>query len=123
MAAAPFSISQELMYCRATSTLRRNPASVIFPPGIFESTSWAAVVCTSERSRSFWLALSPSLASKTSLAVGTRSGCATQVPSKPSPTSRRLSSRTLASAAALISGFFRLGMNGDSDSTSGLQSD
>ena len=48
---------------------------------------------------------------KISRQIGTRSGCATHEPSKPSPASRSLSSRTLASARALTSGSRRLGMN------------
>ena len=55
----------------------------------------AAVTWTSSRSRSSWLG--PGIRSlKTSSAIGTRPGWATQVPSWPSPASRSLSSRTLA---------------------------
>ena len=42
---------------------------------------------------------------------GHQVGWATQVPSKPSPASRRLSSVTLARAASVTSGLRRLGMN------------
>ena len=45
------------------------------------------------------------------MATGTRSGCATQVPSKPSPDSRCLSSRTRANAISFTSGSRRDGMN------------
>ena len=48
------------------------------------SISSAAVTCTSSRSRSFWFGRSPSTASKDARAIGTRSGWATQEPSKPS---------------------------------------
>ena len=66
---------------------------------------------TSGRCRSSWFGLSPSTESNTSWHTGTRSGCATQEPSNPSPASRVLSSRTLASATSLTSGSRRDGMN------------
>jgi hypothetical protein len=84
---------------------------VIDAPGISKSTSAAASGWTSSRSRSTWFGRSPSTPSKTSVATGTRSGCATHVPSKPWPDSRCLSSRTFASAASFTSGSFRDGMN------------
>ena len=54
---------------------------------------------------------SPSTLSNSSSAMGTRSGWATQVPSKPSPASRCLSACTAASAVSLTAGSRRLGMN------------
>ena len=63
------------------------------------------------RWRSSWFGRSPSTASNASRATGTRSGCATQVPSNPCPASRSLSSRTLASAIAFTSASRREGMN------------
>ncbi len=65
---------------------------------------------TSSRSRSFWLGLSPRTASKEAMAIGTRSGWATQEPSKPSPASRSLSALTFAKAILLTSASLRDGM-------------
>ena len=94
-----------------TSTLLRRPASVMFP-GVAETLSRsAAVTVTSSRSRSSWFGLSPSTPSKTSVQIGTRSGWATQEPSKPSFDSRVLSWRTFSSATAFTSGLRRDGMN------------
>ncbi|MNI65339.1 hypothetical protein D3C73_1208400 [compost metagenome] len=72
--------------------------------------SCSAVTFTSGRCLSSWLGRSPSTESKTSRQVGTRSGWATQEPSKPSFASRVLSARTLSKAAAVTSGCLRLGM-------------
>src|SRR5215831_10214435 len=47
---------------------------------------------------------------KTSRATGTSPGCATQVPSYPSPASRSLSARTCAMAFSLATGSFLIGM-------------
>lgn len=66
---------------------------------------------TSSRSRSFWFGFSPRTASKDSSAIGTRSGWATQEPSKPSWASRSLSSLTLANATLFTSASRREGMN------------
>src|SRR5207247_714287 len=74
------------------------------------ASSPASTPATSSRSRSSWFGLSPSTASNTSVAIGTRSGCATQVPSNPLADSRSLSSRTLASATLFTSGSLRDGM-------------
>ena len=49
-------------------------------------------------------------ASKASRAIGTRPGCATQVPSWPSLASRSLSARTFASASSLATGSFLIGI-------------
>ena len=57
-----------------------------------------AVTSTSSRCRSTWLGRSPSTASNSAIAVGIRSGCATHVPSKPSPASRFLSAATFSNA-------------------------
>ena len=111
MAAAPLPESQDARYCTPTEMLLRTPFSVMVPPGTRVSCSSRASTCTSSRRRSFWLGL-PNLRSNTSFATGTRSGWATHVPSKPSAISRSLSARVWASAFSLISGFFRLGMNG-----------
>ena len=110
MAAAPVPCSQASRYCSATETFWRTPSSVISPPALARSRSWSSVTATSSRWRAIWLGLSPRWRSKTSIATGTRSGWATQVPSKPCPASRSLSSRTLASARSLTSGSRRLGM-------------
>ena len=88
----------------------RTPASVTSPGVALASSSWSAVTWTSSRSRSSWFGRSPSLASNTSSATGTRSGCATHEPSKPSSASRLLSARTAVSAASLTSASLRLGM-------------
>ncbi len=65
---------------------------------------------TSSRSLSTWLGRSPSTASKISMASGTRSGWATQVPSQPPCASRSLSSRTFAKATSLTAASRREGM-------------
>jgi len=111
IATAPFPPSQLARYCSATLTLLRRPPSVIGPLVLATASRSGAVTLTSSRSLSSWLGRVPRAASKTSLHSGTRSGCATQEPSKPSPDSRVLSSRTLASAVAFTSGSRRLGMN------------
>ena len=83
---------------RRRSELWRRPRSVIVPAGTVSRSS--AVTVTSSRWRAIWLA--PGIRrSNTSLAIGTRPGCATQVPSWPSPASRSLSARTLASACVV----------------------
>ena len=111
MATAPLPPSQVARYWRPTLMLFRRPASVM-PPGVLDTESRSsAFTATSGRWRSSWLGLSPSLASKISLQTGTRSGWATQEPSKPSFDSRVLSSRTFASATLLTSGSRRDGMN------------
>ena len=48
--------------------------------------------------------------SNTSFATGTRPGCATQVPSQPSVTSRSLSARTFSIAASFAAGSFLIGI-------------
>ena len=87
------------------------PDSVI-APGVWDTASSAAASgWTSSRRRArIWLGSSPRTSSNTSRATGTRSGWATQEPSKPSAASRVLSSRTFRSAASLASGSRRLGM-------------
>ena len=67
------------------------------------------MTCTSWRWRAIWFG-SGIRRSKISLAIGTRPGCATQVPSWPSLASRSLSARTLASAASLAAGSFLIGI-------------
>src|SRR5512133_2847229 len=111
MGAAPWPRSQEEMYWMPTLTLLRSPSSVAWPgvAGMLSSSPWPTR--TSSRWRPIWLGRSPSTSSNTPIATGTRSGCATQVPSKPSPASRSLSSRTFVSAVSLTSGSRRLGMN------------
>src|SRR5438876_988347 len=98
------------MYWMPTLTLVRKPASVIVPPGIRMSSSCSAVTLTSGRWRSSWFGRFPSAPSNSLIAVSTRSGCATQVPSNPSVASRFLSSRTFASAVSVTAGSRRLGM-------------
>ena len=49
-------------------------------------------------------------ASNASTAIGTRPGCATQVPSWPLLASRSLSARTFASASSLATGSFLIGI-------------
>ena len=64
---------------------------------------------TSSRLRSIWFG--PGMtASNASMAIGTRPGWATQVPSWPSVASRSLSARTLASASSLAAGSFLIGI-------------
>jgi hypothetical protein len=74
------------------------------------SMSCSAWTFTSGRWRSTWLGRSPSTASNSACATGIRSGCATHVPSKPSPASRFLSAATFSNACAVTSGSRRLGM-------------
>src|SRR6266540_3787229 len=112
--------SHEDRYWMATLTSLRRPSSVASPPVAATFSRSAALARTSSRLRPIWLGRSPSTASKHSIATGTRSGCATQVPSKPSPDSRCLSSRTLASATSLTSGSRRLGMNAAMPPIAGL---
>ncbi len=94
IATAPLPPSQAARYCSATEMLFRSPASVM-PPGVLSTASRSgAVTETSGRCRSSWFGLFPRTESNTSWHTGTRSGCATQEPSNPSPASRVLSSRT-----------------------------
>ena len=111
IAAAPVPRSHDAMYWMPTLTFVRNPASVMVPPGIRTSSSCSAVTSTSGRWRSSWFGRFPRARSNSLIAVSTRSGCATQVPSKPSVASRFLSSRTFASAVSVTAGSRRLGMN------------
>ena len=89
----------------------RSPASVVSPPGTRTSRMSRAVTCTSSRRRSTWCARGPRIWLNTSAATGTRSGWATQVPSKPSVASRTLSSFTFASAISFDGGIPAAGMN------------
>src|SRR3954452_16629059 len=111
IAAAPVPFSHASRYRTATLPLKRRPSSVVDEPGMSKSTSCASVTCTSSRLRSTWFGRAPRTASNSAAAAGTRSGCATHVPSKPSFASRRLSSATFASATAFTSGSRRDGMN------------
>ncbi len=111
MAAAPFPESQDWRYSIPIRMFPRSPSSVR-SPGVWSTASrFAALTDTSSRSRSSWLGPSPSTSSKISAQTGTRSGWATQDPSKPACASRYLSSRTFANARSLTSGSLRLGMN------------
>src|SRR5213076_1818825 len=110
IAAAPVPPSHASRYCRPTSMLVRTPSRVMRPSGMRTSSSCSARIFTSG-TRDFWCGTSFRTESNTSVATGTRSGCATQVPSKPSPDSRSLSSRTFESATRFTSGSFRDGMN------------
>ena len=103
IATAPEPCSQAARYWIPTETLLCRPSIVISPGVEATSSRSAAVESTSSRCRSTWFGRSPRTRSKISIATGTRSGCATQVPSKPWPASRSLSSRTFASAAAFTS--------------------
>ncbi len=110
IATAPLPASQLARYCSPTLMLFRSPASVM-PPGVLAMDSRSsAVTLTSSRSLPSWFDWSPSTPSNTSRQIGTRSGWATQEPSKPSLDSRVLSSRTLASAVAFTSASRLLGM-------------
>ena len=101
-------LSQAPRYWTPTLMFVRRPASVIGPSGTKVSRSLAVMV-TSSRLRSIWLG--PVMtASNASIAIGTRPGWATQVPSWPSLASRSLSARTLASASSLASGSFLIGI-------------
>ncbi len=92
----------------------RTPASVTEPVVAATSSRAASSGTTSSRRRvRIWFGASPSTASNSSRATGTRSGCATHEPSKPSPASRALSARTFSSAAALASSFRRSGITAD----------
>ena len=103
----PVPASQAVRYKIPTRILLRNPASVIVPFGTFRRSS-AATVISSRRTDS-WLGAGI-LLSNTSRAMGTSPGCATQVPSWPSPASRSLSARTLARAISLAFGSFLIGI-------------
>src|SRR5581483_4237639 len=92
IAAAPTPCSQASRYRMPTETFVRSPCSVTSPgvSGIERSAGSSGT--TSSRSRSTWFGRPPMTASKHSVATGTRSGWATQVPSKPCDASRSLSS-------------------------------
>ena len=108
MGTQPMPLSQAPRYWMPTLMLVRRPASVIGPSGTKVSRSLAVMV-TSSRLRSIWFG--PVMtASKASIAIGTRPGWATQVPSWPSLASRSLSARTLASASSLAAGSFLIGI-------------
>ncbi len=94
-----------------TFTFERRPSSVTSPgvAGHVEQLV-GADVDTSSRCRSTWLGRSPSTSSNASVATGTESGCATQVPSKPSPASRSLSARTASNAFRFASSSVRVGI-------------
>src|SRR5579859_2218142 len=111
IAAAPVPASHAAMYWMPTETFSRTPSSLTSPGVDATSRSCAAVTDTSSRCLDTWFGRSPSTLSNSARAVGTRSGCATHVPSNPSPASRILSSETFSSATALISGSRRDGMN------------
>ena len=113
IAAAPVPCSHAAMYWMPTETFCRTPASVT-SPGVVRHVEQlgGGHVDTSGRCRVDLVRPLAEHARRTPpVAVGTRSGCATQVPSKPSPASRCLSSRTFASAISFTSGSRRLGMN------------
>ena len=101
------------MYWMPTFTFERRPSSVTSPGVSGMARSWSGDTSTSSRSRSTWLGRWPSTASNVSVATATESGCATQVPSKPSPASRSLSARTASSARRLASSSVRLGITAD----------
>ncbi|MNC91278.1 hypothetical protein D3C83_75100 [compost metagenome] len=78
------------------------------PAGSSASSS-RAFTLTSSRFLSSWFG--PGMRrSNTSFAMGTRPGCATQVPSNPCVASRSLSARTLAIAASFAAGSFLIGI-------------
>lgn len=84
----------------ATVAGPRGVARVIVPMG--RRSRSAAETSTSSRDTPCWFG--PGMcASNTSRASGMSAGCATQVPSCPAPTSRSLSARTFAIAAAFAS--------------------
>ena len=108
MGTQPLPPSQEPMYWMPTWTLLRSPASVIGASGLKSRRSFA-VTFTSGRCLPYWFGCGMCL-SKISFAIGTRPGCATQVPSQPSVTSRSLSARTFSIAASLAAGSFLMGI-------------
>ncbi len=93
-----------------TWTALRRPPYVGFASSESMAMSSPGATETSSRRRSFWLGLSPSTASKEAIAIGTRSGWATQEPSKPSFASRSLSALTFSKATRLASASLRDGM-------------
>jgi hypothetical protein len=99
------------MYWMPTLTLLASPSAVIESPAERASSSCSALTFTSLRRRSTWLGRSPSTSSNCFIASSTESGCATQVPSKPSPASRDLSARIFSLTCSFCSGSLRLGMN------------
>jgi hypothetical protein len=104
----PLPASHEPMYWMPTCTLLRRPASVIGVSGAKFSRS-LALTFTSGRCLPYWFGPGMCL-SNTALAIGTRPGCATHVPSQPSVASRSLSARTLAIAASLAAASFLMGI-------------
>ena len=91
-----------------TERLLRRPASVIGAEGWKSSRSFA-LKFTSGNCFVYWFGVGMYW-SNTALAIGTRPGCATQVPSQPSVTSRSLSARTFSIAASLAAGSFLIGI-------------
>ena len=94
MPTAPMPCSQVSRYWMPTLMLLRSPASVTLPGVDCTSSSCSAVTWTSSRFLSSWFGRSPRTVVKASLQISTIPGWATQEPSKPSPASRVLSSRT-----------------------------
>src|SRR6266508_3767476 len=74
LAAAPTPRSQDSRYWSPTLTLSRIPSSVTSPPGTRTSSRSPASTETSSRRRPTWFGRAPRIASKTSVATGTRSG-------------------------------------------------
>ena len=96
IAAAPFPPSQAARYWSATDDVEPDPGlghRAARDPEV-EQLGRRSTATGSPRRRSSWFGRSPRTPSKISVASGTRSGWATHVPSKPSPDSRSLSSRT-----------------------------
>ena len=81
IATAPEPRSHAARYWMPTETSFRRPSSVMSPGVALTFRRSAAMTFTSSRSTSSWFGLSPRTLSKTSSATGTRSGCATHVPS------------------------------------------
>jgi hypothetical protein len=104
----PLPASQAPRYWMPTEMLLRRPTSVIGFSG-WKSSSSFAETWTSGRWRPYWFGCGMCW-SNTSFATGTSAGCATQVPSQPSVTSRSLSWRTLSSAASFAFGSFLIGI-------------
>ena len=95
-----------------TLTFERRPASVICPGVSVRRVQGGRARCDVVALPT-WFGLPPSTSSKASVATGTESGCATQVPSKPSPASRSLSARTASKAFQWASSSERLGIIAD----------
>mmetsp|Transcript_17309 Transcript_17309/g.23797 ORF Transcript_17309/g.23797 Transcript_17309/m.23797 type:complete len:230 (-) Transcript_17309:388-1077(-) len=96
--------SQASVYSSSTPTFSTSAARVLRPPWGAANSCSSVTPANSGGTLSIWLG--PGMcASKAALAMGTRAGWATQVPSCPSRASRSLSAATAAIARSFTAGF------------------